>query len=244
MTRIGQHGGGAAGQDLSGFAGEAGAFDLRRGASARREGGRDPDLDGGGPFGTRADAAAPSREAAFQASVREALARDEPGLDPSGPEGERVLAIAEWRAGAPFPFQVAAPAPAGDPSALPAREPVAEALAVRVEQALRAEALAALHGPVALRLDLGGAVEGLHALTVTMTATSLDVTLVRAEGAVPEELIRSAQALADRLQLRFAKRVVRVLDRVEGGGADGSGPDGEAGLAAISRLLGGAATDA
>ena len=50
---------------------------------------------------------------------------------------------------------------------------------------------------------------------MAVTPTSLDVVLERAAGEMSPELVAATAALADRLRLRFGKRIVRILDRVD-----------------------------
>lgn len=86
------------------------------------------------------------------------------------------------------------------------------ALTQRVEEAIRAELYATPGQPIALKIDLTDLIPGLNSVTVSMTPEGIDVTLARTVGEASAELLQAAQALADRLQTRFAKRVVRVLD--------------------------------
>jgi hypothetical protein len=113
--------------------------------------------------------------------------------------------------------------------------PEITAVVARIEQAVKAESRAAANGLAAVHLDLGDAVAGLKGLTVAMTPTAIDVTLLRSEGEVSAELIGAAQALADRLQQRFGRRIVRVHDTT--GEVAAEAGEGH-GLQAISNILG------
>ena len=103
------------------------------------------------------------------------------------------------------------------------------AVAHRIEQALMVPPIPA--APLTLRLDLPDG-SGIGALSLTMTATSIDVVLIRSGGEASAELMQAAQALADRLHARFSRRIVRIHE-VQ---AEAEARPSE-GLDAISRLL-------
>jgi hypothetical protein len=165
----------------------------------------------------------PHSQGAFEESLRRALGesgqqaeRGRSGAQDRDTDDEatdvdpgqlHLLAQAERPSGFALMPPLAAPAPTANEAA--AR---VEALAVRIEQAARAEMALAPGQPIALRLDLGDMVPGLSALTMEMTADGIDVTLTRSTGPASEELVRAAQMLAERLQARFSRRIVRVLD--------------------------------
>lgn len=121
----------------------------------------------------------------------------------------KLLALAERAPG--FALAPSAPptevAPAGTEQAIRVA-----ALTQRIEEAVRAELYAAPGRPIALKLELGDLVPGLLSVSVAMTPEGIDVTLARSAGEASPELLLAAQALAERLQTRFAKRIVRVLD--------------------------------
>lgn len=170
-------------------------------ATARPAGQADPPADGG-------SASWAVRGEPRHHTLREQGAEEEDGAGDAGPGTERLLALAERPPG--FALVPAAAAPAPPAGAEQAAR--VEALTLRVEEAVRAELYAAPGRPVTLRLDLGGLVPGLLGLTVAMTPDGIDVTLARAAGPPSAELMQAAQALAERLQTRFARRIVRVLD--------------------------------
>jgi len=224
-----------------------GGFHTGRQPQARADS-RAATLDMRQRFGAKATRLAESqdRAAAFQRSIKdaEARARVDDGKTPAPDEARRdvVLAVAQWRGDGmptPTPQPVAVTAAAGDARPAAALDPAIADLVARIEQAFRADLSAeARLGPASLHIDLGGAVEGLRAVTVTMTETSLDVTLSRGDGQPSEDLIRAAQALADRLQQRFGRRTVRVLDAAGGDSAADAGATDSGGLSGISKLLG------
>ena len=68
----------------------------------------------------------------------------------------------------------------------------------RVAQAIQTEQTASASGNTTISINMAGLVEGLHAITIRLSATSLDVVLSSAV-----ELVSEAQSLADRLSKRF-----------------------------------------
>jgi hypothetical protein len=181
------------------------------------------------------------RAAAFQRSIRTAELKDAGGGQAAEEARNlQVLALAGWGAGSVSSGDPQPAGPAEAKAAVAALEPVVAELLARIERVLRAELSASATGPQSLHLDLGGAIAGLHALTVTITETTLDVTLTRGEGEAPEQLVLAARELAERLHQRFGKRTVRVLDAV--GGEAAAETEGAGGMQAISRILGGPAT--
>lgn len=182
------------------------------------------------------------RSLAFGERMRDAM------RDPGSGEGQedgrerrredepRLLAAVEPEPvgvplGAPVPAPAASVREAG-PAETGTAGRVAR-LSERLEAAIRAELSAGAGRTLALRVPLDGLVPGLSAVTVALTPTGLDVTLVRAAGAEAVDLAEAAQALALRLRNRFGGRGVRVLERTEAA----EPPAGDA-LAAIGRLLG------
>lgn len=99
-----------------------------------------------------------------------------------------------------------------------------ETVSARVESAFRSAMQPAPGMPVNLRLQLDAGMHGLSGLVINSSATSLEVVLERVTGAMSDELLQAAQALARTLQERFPRRVVKVLDTV------GSGEDGPSGI--------------
>jgi hypothetical protein len=123
----------------------------------------------------------------------------------------RVLALVEGMSatGLPLPADAAPPA---TQTATPAAEGLAAQVTARIEQAIRAEAAPVQGRPVNLRIPLDGTIDGLKAIRIVATPTTLDVVLERAGTDVSPDLVQAAEALAGRLAARFAKRTVRVMD--------------------------------
>lgn len=114
---------------------------------------------------------------------------------------------------------------------------LASAIEERVTQAIRAE-LAAQSGTTgAITINLAGLVEGLDAITISLSATGLDVVL---SGNL--DLASEAQSLADRLSRRFSNRSVRILlaGATTGGRAaeTADGESGDEGGTPVSRRTG------
>jgi hypothetical protein len=242
MTRVGGSDSGVAGQgNASPFRDES----LQSGRETHaRSGTRDTELDGKQRIGKSAKTSEVERAAAFQNRIRAAEKEAGAGIEngparsANEPRADTVLAVVEWKANA-LSSGLPQPGAATEAKASTATGQAVAALVERIEQAVRAEMFASIGRPSLVSIDLGGAVEGLRSLTVSMTETALDVTLVRAEGVATAELIGAAQALAERLQQRFGRRIVRVLD--SSGDASAEAKDG-GGMQAISRILGHQAT--
>jgi glutathione S-transferase len=170
------------------------------------------------------------REDAFHEKIRHALRDARPGDDRSE-ERTRLIAAA----GEAAPIRTAAPqpaAPAADDGAAQRadRGLRIDQLAQRIEEALGTE-LRGGRSELSLRLDLGGAEFGLASLTVAITPDTLDVVLTGAGAPLPPEAAAAAQALAERLQQRFARRVVRIHE------AEPAMQGASGGMDEISRLF-------
>jgi hypothetical protein len=232
MTRVSGSGSNPAGQGGLGSSADQG-FQTRQQTDTRAAG-FDVKKRFDGKAATHAGTA--DRAAVFQRSIRAAedKSKDEATSHVREQEDGHVLAVAGGIASGaamPDPGTVSP----GETKSAATLEPVVTEILAKIEQAWRAELSASAEGPASLQIDLGDAIEGLKGLTVTMTGTSLDVILVRGEGEASAELMLAAQVLADRLQQRSGKRIVRVLDAV------GSEATGEAeapgGIQAISGIL-------
>lgn len=253
MTRVGHGGPGDAGQGAPDFAGresfEGGreAFRQRDGGetSGRREG-RAGLLGGRLAGGDGSPFASADRSAAFERSVEAAAGdRVQTAAVEDAPERDRVLALVEWAA-PPSPF---IPEPVVPPLAplAPNIEARVTDVVSRVEQAIRAELFQDAGRPVSIRIELPENGDGVQSITIAMSATTLDVRLQRGDGRVTDDLLAAAQALAERLQARFSRRVVRVLDAGEGAAARGNGAGGNPkvdlggdGFSALARMMGAA----
>lgn len=237
MTRIGDTGAGLGGQslppresrrDMQGGPGQlpGGGTGLLRDGLSREAGQGQYGLDAG---------LTGDRQALFLDKVRRALVENETdggGGDIDG-QASRLLAIAGDIA-APRPFD-GGPAPAGSATGdVSGRTAEITRLAERIERSVDGEMAGGLRSGVSLRLDIQDAGGGPRSLTLTMTATSIDVVLSPPEGGLPDGYAVAAQALADRLQARFSRRIVRIHEA-------GAGDDAKAsrGLDEISRLLAG-----
>jgi hypothetical protein len=184
---------------------------------------------------------ASDRVAAFARSMRAAGGEDVATL--ADRPNVSILAVAEWFGGSLSATPPAAE-PASDASPIRSIHAIVAAVTARVEQAIAAEHRLAPDAPVNVRVDLGGAVAGLEAVTITLSSTGLDILLERAEGDPSPELVQAAQALADRLSMRFARRTIRILDRAADAGEAGADrAPAEGGLQAISAMLAHSAPD-
>lgn len=177
----------------------------------------------------------PDRAALFKRKIDEAMHRSDPAGDDkptSEPQPEVLLAqsgnlnpqtgLAQFA-----PSVVGGAAPAADVRL----QGVVDKIAQSVEQAVRADLRGAPGSAIRLHLQLDGPVEHIQGITVSLTADVLDITLVRPGGAGSPALAAAAQELADRLRVRFSKRMVRIHD----GSASASEPQG--GMQAIAGLL-------
>jgi hypothetical protein len=178
----------------------------------------------------RGDGAAQERESAFARKLGHALGEIGATLGQSdGTDGLRLLATA----GGGSPFHFAAPAADAAPASATtaATTPTINAIVERVEAALNAQRIDTPVSGVSLKLDLsdiGGSISG---LTISLSPTTIDLVLTRGAGEVNAPFLEAAQALADRLHVRFARRVVRVLEIDEKPAAVADG------LGVISELL-------
>jgi hypothetical protein len=237
VTRIGDMGAGMAGgrplapeelrRDLPDRSGQlpGGGTGLSRDGPGRETGQRQYGLDAG---------LAGDRQALFLDKVRRALGEDgtqDEGDDTGGP-AQRLLAMAGETTAPRLVDGLPSP---GGPAVADASGRTAGVvqLAERIERSLEGEMAAGWRSGVSLRLDLEDAGDGPRSLTLTMTATSIDVVLSPPEGGLPEDYALAAQALAERLQTRFSRRVVRIH---EAGGQEAKASHG---LDEISRLLSG-----
>jgi hypothetical protein len=228
MSRVGAPGAEPPPRNPSDLADEGG-FDTRRD-------GKGTALDLGLNLGQQgfSSFAGKERQAVFEASVRRA-AGDDDGVA-AKPREDKVLAVAEEPRGLPQ-MPLAAPqltTAVADPAG-PTLVDRAGDVAVRVEQAIRAELSHGLGGPISLKLPIGDLFPGIDAVTITMSADALDIGIQRSGAEISDALLAAAQALADRLQARFSKRIVRVID-VAGPAAAGDAPPAD-GLTEIARLL-------
>ena len=94
-----------------------------------------------------------------------------------------------------------------------------ENLVTRIDQALLTVPKTP-DGKFTLALQLApNGMEGLRGVEISMSPTTLDVVLSRTQGQATGEYLAATQALAERLQDRFPKRVIRIHEVVSGSGA-------------------------
>jgi hypothetical protein len=85
------------------------------------------------------------------------------------------------------------------------------ALGDRIEQAIRAEIRGNPTASVKFNLDLPGGETGLTGITISMSRDSIDIVLRHGGIGDLAGMTQAAQALAERLQTRFANRTVKIL---------------------------------
>ncbi|WP_294641446.1 hypothetical protein [uncultured Aureimonas sp.] len=113
------------------------------------------------------------------------------------------------------PFPLAATAVALAPATLPTQR--AERICDLVEAALRRSGAPTPGTPVVIALDAPLLIgSGLAGILITMGADALDVVLSPEPGADVARLMDTAQTLADRLQQRFGRRVIRIHEGPRG----------------------------
>lgn len=171
------------------------------------------------------------RETSFREKMRQALGEAKIVEDRNDEQGsQRLLAIAGVGV-ASLPANAVAPADQ-QVGLSPGVANQVDMLTHRIEQALRAEMRDGVPAGFSLRLDLpdAGSISG---VTITMSSDSIDIVFTRAGSETTAEYLLAAQALAERLQARFSRRIVRIHE------VDGS-PETKPsqGLDEISRLLG------
>lgn len=149
------------------------------------------------------------REHAFLQKMKRAIGEPDTATDSA--REPRVIAIATTATPAPFsPFAVhdaTATAGPGDAAAMRAN-----ALGDRIEHAIRAELRGNPQAAVTLTLDLPGDETGLAGITITMGRDSIDVVLRHGGIGDAAGIVQAAQLLAERLQTRFVRRTVQILE--------------------------------
>lgn len=177
---------------------------------------------GGGMTEERENAFRDKMAAALQAKAGDGQGEDLPST--------RLIAVA----GEAPPLFPAAPQAVGEPASSGTGRPAEIASLVdRVESSLAAE-LSRSGGPqLTLRLDLPDAAFGIAGFSISITADAIDVVLDRGGAAASDEIAAAAQALADRLQQRFARKTVRIHE-VE----QQEEPKKEGGLDELARIFG------
>ncbi len=171
------------------------------------------------------------RNALFRDKIQRELKKDRDGGGATKDDADLVL-LAVAREGLPLaatPGAALAALP-GIGNALGARW--VEQLCNRIEQSVLAEMRTSGRHAFSLHLDLQNSDTGLTGLHISMTESSIDVVLVGAAAAAGAAFGPAVQALADRLQSRFSRRVVRIH---EAKGVESA--HGARGMEEISELL-------
>ena len=156
-----------------------------------------------------------AREGEFEARLQKAVSGqtgDGGGGEQGGDDGEpRLLAMIEL----PTVSQLltGGHTPKADPATLSARATeIANTVAMRTEAALRSEMQLPPGTPITLRLQLDMCAHGLSGVTINSTSSSLDVILERSSNAASEDLKQAAQALAQSLQRKYPRCLIRIMD--------------------------------
>lgn len=158
---------------------------------------------------------ADEREQAFREKMMRAIGeRDAAGDASEGAKEPRLLAISMPTAFVPLPLSALAapqvpmtlpPVPGGEAAMR------VNALGDRIEQAIRAEIRGNPTASVKFNLDLPGGETGLAGITISMNRESVDIVLRHGGIGDLAGMTQAAQSLAERLQIRFANRTVKIL---------------------------------
>lgn len=164
---------------------------------------------------------------------------------PDDREGPRLLAIAEpppdsfsllFAAPAAAPSQTVAPPGTLSPERGGATADRVAGVAARVEAAIEAELSSGGPPRFSLAIPVEAMGDGLVGVTVTLGPEGLDILLTRTGLAASEDLVQAASALAARLQRRFTRQAVRVLETIVDEPASAALP--AEGWAALSDVFG------
>lgn len=210
-------------------------FDGRDRPSGRGSGGRaDGPLKASG-WSRSLDASL--RAAAFEKGLHHAVRNlgDDEGVG-NQPGQNRTFAQAQLLAIAQSPM-TGLPSPGAAQSAdasSPSTAAIVASVTEYIQQSIRADAMPVSGQVLKLSLAFGGDVAGeigLTGISLSVTATTLDVVLERAGSEASESLLRAARILSERLMTRFSKQTVRILDRIT--------PDAQAAAAELASEPGG-----
>ncbi len=216
MSDIGKFAGG--GGHWSGTPGAQSGFDPHRRETTARRQSKTGEVGGIASASGLEEAAEPDKVAAFELRLRMAsknLADDRPRDEADPFADARLLAVAETL---PSPTGLPSFSDLAAPTAAPSTPTAAAMVATvtrHIEDAIRADMRPAKGEPLKLRLDFADGLAGLKGMTMSVTPTTLDVVLERSAGDMSPDLLAATAILADRLRLRFGKRIVRILDRVD-----------------------------
>jgi hypothetical protein len=160
---------------------------------------------------------ATERETDFLNSLRAAErdSKNDGGSDKESAQEEQgsqsqIIVVVEQRAwtGLPSPAGSAA----GPQAVGSSTESIVNSVTEAIDRSIRAELAPRPGEPLNLKIAFHEESMGLAGLHIIVTPTTLDVVFERTGGIFSEELVRAAQALAERLMTRFSKRTVRILD--------------------------------
>ena len=157
------------------------------------------------------------READFLRSFRAAI-RDfhrDAQEEKRGAQDEQtephVLAVAQqplWT-GLPSPAEAA---PAAMEKGSSSAESVVASITETIDRLIRAEMAPRAGVPLNVRIPFSDENRGLAGLRITITRTTMDVVFEHTGSVLSDELVRAAEALAERLMTRFSKKTVRIFD--------------------------------
>jgi hypothetical protein len=124
----------------------------------------------------------------------------------------RTLAVAEQRlwTGLPSPADVTPTANEGSASST---EDIVASITEAIDRSIRAEMAPRPGAPLDLKIVFHDESLGLAGLRISVTPTTLDIVLERVGSLASEELVRAANKLAERLMIRFSRKVVRIFDK-------------------------------
>lgn len=224
-----------------------GRDDPRRAADLDHHDGRSLDSHGRattGHGGDRSDAfrAAMRRHDAEAGATGDGADADADGAQ-AGAFGAAMAAGGLLAAAAAAPQTVSPSGPAAAAGTPSTHERVLAVVAA-ADRALTAELHLQAGRPVAVELGVADMVPGLERIRISLATSMLEVVFVRAAETAPAaaETVAAVRALADRLAVRFPRRVVRVVE--EGGEAlDANADAGTGGAAAIAALFRSAGTN-
>ncbi|WP_378940850.1 hypothetical protein [Mesorhizobium sp. ANAO-SY3R2] len=161
------------------------------------------------------DGVTDERENAFLEKMRR-IAGDRDADSPAevSPKEPRLLAMAVNPAMVPFSTAPVVTSCAMTTSLMPDIEAAkrVQALGDRIEQAIRAEMRVDPAAGMTVKLDLPGSESGLAAISVVVSRDNIEVVLRHGGLGDLAGLAQAAQMLAERLQTRFSRRGVQILE--------------------------------
>lgn len=184
----------------------------------KTQSGRNEKSDRRKPVDKAEERDAKARGGVFEQKVAQAISKSKLVMPHPEGEGEKTLLVVLHPAGHPAGHMTAAPqmippaasqaAPSGPVSIH--RVEWVEGLTNRIEHALQTGRKAG-GDSISLSLDLGvHELGGVRGVEIIMSPSTLDVVLTRTEGQATVEYLAATHALAERLQDRFSRRIVRI----------------------------------